>query len=1041
MHNFHVDPFAAQFFGLGGQICDHLIAVECGDNASPRGRSSSSGGSLTVVELAMRAWREGQVGVSSAHGTTPANIEPSPIGGVSTTHRATSAKLIAAVPKQPHHEVMTWAAKWAEPLAARTRPAERAYDAFISYSHAADGTLAPAVQRGLEALAKPLYQRRALRVFRDQTSLAVTPALWPTIQQALEESKYFILFASPSAAQSPWVQQELAWWIEHREPETLLIALTAGTIVWDQASGDFAWGVTDALPNGLSGCFRQEPLWVDLRWAHEQTRLSHRNPGLQDAVASLAAPLRGMPKDDLVGRDLVLHRRAVRLTQAAVALLVLLALAATGGALVAVNQRNAARRQTLLAESGALVNAAAITAPTGLDTSLLLAERALRMHPSPETRAALFAALTASPHLVRFVHQPSAVSTLANLPGGGVALGHGDGSVSLLDAHYRNERTLEGAGTTAVTALAVSASADLLVAADRQGTVRLWSLASGKLRWQQRAGPSEATASGIAPDGLTVATATLSNALVVLDVRNGRVRDDVPLDLPGSAVKNLVFLDNRRVLVGDQVGRAQVWDVGTQLRQLSGHDQLSLGDELLANAWSEDGRTYAFTMSTRRASVFDAETGRQRGPDFLSAPPTAGPMAVSNRGDRAAFLYRGSLAMLDNSPEAEPVGRSRVELPGFARAELLRFSPDGRWLLAAGAATVAIFDLQQWARLVTDLPTELGPLPCRACVTSLAVDPLGRSLAWTDGPRVVCWDLRNNREGSVVHRPYGAWGVAFTSDGSMLVVSTETGLSVSSTPTGCPTSDLVSHVPSGAYSKLIPLGGSEVLAWDHRELPRLVDVRLGREVRTYGGQLGSSAFIGDVAVSSDTRTFAVTFNTGDIRWYDLDTGAEVGVAHADTGAAGALAFAPGSRRVARTTATSIQLWDPGRLVGQLDGSAQQLRFSADGQLLFGLDNEEVLRVWDVQSRTRFGTVQALPLVDERGNPTAGGAEHGLRTAMGSTPDGMLWFVAASARPVGWTFSLPTWKQLACSLADRSLSREEWTRYVRTTPPSDLSCPG
>ncbi len=87
------------------------------------------------------------------------------------------------------------------------------YDAFISYSHAADGTLAPAVQQGLETLAKRMYQRRALRVFRDQTSLAVTPALWPAIQQALEASRYFILLASPAAARSPWVHQELAWWM------------------------------------------------------------------------------------------------------------------------------------------------------------------------------------------------------------------------------------------------------------------------------------------------------------------------------------------------------------------------------------------------------------------------------------------------------------------------------------------------------------------------------------------------------------------------------------------------------------------------------------------------------------------------------------------------------------------------------------------------------------------------------------------------------------------------------------------------------------
>lgn len=40
-------------------------------------------------------------------------------------------------------------------------PRAMAYDAFISYSHAADGRLAPAVQAALPRLAKPWYRRRA----------------------------------------------------------------------------------------------------------------------------------------------------------------------------------------------------------------------------------------------------------------------------------------------------------------------------------------------------------------------------------------------------------------------------------------------------------------------------------------------------------------------------------------------------------------------------------------------------------------------------------------------------------------------------------------------------------------------------------------------------------------------------------------------------------------------------------------------------------------------------------------------------------------
>ena len=43
------------------------------------------------------------------------------------------------------------------------------YDAFISYSHAKDKPIAAALQSVVQALGKPWYKRRALRLFRDDT--------------------------------------------------------------------------------------------------------------------------------------------------------------------------------------------------------------------------------------------------------------------------------------------------------------------------------------------------------------------------------------------------------------------------------------------------------------------------------------------------------------------------------------------------------------------------------------------------------------------------------------------------------------------------------------------------------------------------------------------------------------------------------------------------------------------------------------------------------------------------------------------------------
>ena len=81
------------------------------------------------------------------------------------------------------------------------------YDAFISYSHAKDKPIAAELQSAVQRLGKPWYRRRALRVFRDDTSLSATPSLWPSIEQALGQSRYFILLASPEASKSKWVNK------------------------------------------------------------------------------------------------------------------------------------------------------------------------------------------------------------------------------------------------------------------------------------------------------------------------------------------------------------------------------------------------------------------------------------------------------------------------------------------------------------------------------------------------------------------------------------------------------------------------------------------------------------------------------------------------------------------------------------------------------------------------------------------------------------------------------------------------------------------
>lgn len=218
------------------------------------------------------------------------------------------------------------------------------YKAFISYSHAADEKLAPALQSALHQFAKPFYRLRALRVFRDKTTLQLTDKLWPEIQNALLDSEYFILMASPDAASSIWVRREISEWLNLHNDSTrkLLIVLTDGKIEWDDFSKDFNWKTTTALPDTLKGRFDEEPLYSHLEWAREAEDLSLRNPRFLEEVGRIGAKLHNKPTDMMVGQDVRQHRVFKVLTAAVIALLLLLSTVASSTAVYAFRKQKEA---------------------------------------------------------------------------------------------------------------------------------------------------------------------------------------------------------------------------------------------------------------------------------------------------------------------------------------------------------------------------------------------------------------------------------------------------------------------------------------------------------------------------------------------------------------------------------------------------------------------------------------------------------------------------------------------------------------------------
>lgn len=214
------------------------------------------------------------------------------------------------------------------------------HDAFISYRHTeAQQRLARALERGLQRFAKPLFKARARAVFRDEANLNLSPHLWGSIESALDDSRFFLYMASPDSARSKWVGKEVEHWRSNRGLDHMILLLTDGDLVWDEAAGDFDAAASTAIAPALHGAFEGEPFYLDLRWTREAEDLSLDNPAFKQAIVQIVATVEGKSVENMMGEEFEQHRRATRIRNLAIGALGLLAVLAGGAAIVASQQR------------------------------------------------------------------------------------------------------------------------------------------------------------------------------------------------------------------------------------------------------------------------------------------------------------------------------------------------------------------------------------------------------------------------------------------------------------------------------------------------------------------------------------------------------------------------------------------------------------------------------------------------------------------------------------------------------------------------------
>ena len=654
------------------------------------------------------------------------------------------------------------------------------YDGFISYSHEHDAVLGPMLQTNLERFAKPWYKMRALRIFLDAADLGANPGLWPSIEDGLRSSQWFILLASVDAAASKWVNREAQWWIDHGSRDRLLVVGTSPGLDWDERKGD--WAADAPVPSALRGAFRDEPHWVDL----SEVQLDGRRPRIPpNKVAAVAAPLRGRRLDELFGEHLRQHRRAMRLAEGALAVMAVLTVLAVAFGVYAYVERNTAIQQRDQAIANQVIFEASqlTTTDPSLAAQFDVTANQFYSRPASETR---LLATTTTPLASRLTGPAGVVYSVAFSQDGKIlAAGGEDDKVWLWNmadpAHpARTGQPLTGPSGS-VNSVAFSPDGKILAAGSGDHKVWLWNMADpahpARLG-QPLTGPSGSVNSvAFSPDGKTLAAGGQDDKVWLWNMADPAhpARLGQPLTGPTSSLFSVGFSPDGKILAaGGDDHKVWLWNMAdpahpARLGQpLTGPTNIviSVGfspDGKILAAGGDDDKVWLWNMAdpAHPARLGQPLTGPTQWVDSVAFSPD-GKILAAGSADHKVWLWN----MAD---PAHPAGLDQPLTGSTNLVSSVAFSPDGKTLAAAGSDQA----IRLWHLPSTVLTGPTG------MVESVAFSPDGKILAaGSDDDKVWLWNMADRAHPARLGQPLTGpanlvYSVAFSPDGKILAAGSD----------------------------------------------------------------------------------------------------------------------------------------------------------------------------------------------------------------------------------------------------------------------------
>ncbi len=751
-------------------------------------------------------------------------------------------------------------------------------------------------------------------------------------------------------------------------------------------------------------------------------------------------------------------RRA--LIPALLVLVVLLAAACIVAASVAVTQRDRADREATIAESGQLAALAQSLTGSNIGLAELFAAEAYKLHADPQTRAALFDAVTADPHLVRYLQATGTVSALAASGDAGAAVaGTADGEVlrwSLTDF----SRTVVARLPAAISGVAVSADGGTIAAVD--GTAaEVWRQGQGA-RSIPVPGKLAVTAVAVSPSGRYVALSVHGNGdppydVMLFDTATGR---SVMARLQPQIVEatNLSFSSQTQLVVVLLYGAWERLAIPSLTRLTSGAGPY--GATTYAVALSPTGTYFSSANGGSPVPIWNTTLSLPRksqpqpplGAEEVGAVPDA--LAISAGGQRAADAYEGAIYVSDVTAYKNAVSGTPLTLAGSESINpgALTFVGQGdSELLSASANLVTLWNLDQYSRIATEASIDI-PTTCEGCSgPDINISPdSNRAVMTIDGvPAMTLAALPPVTGDEQLLSGQQAGQAAWSADGQGFSVLTPANGSggIWSAPGGGRASFrswIIEPAPSETYDSdqdppeimTLTADGKRLVEIDGAGNVVVRDALTGAVERTVTGPI--SPLYADVespyqaAVDPQGRYAAIIVAIKDKTFVtDIQTGAKFSV---PGGAAYGVAYDGEQLLIQRDDGTlEVRSADGRQLIrsfaGDPDVGAGPVVSGAG--LAVEANPDGTAQVFDVASGQEIGSI-TLPVGPRPASTTVAFTPSGNLV---SATEGVYGSPSDVGQLTEWDFSASLWTQVACASAGRSLSDSDWREYVGPSGPA------